>query len=98
MPSPLTRLIAEAEVLAGGEHQCAVLGHKWKSIGGRACPFHEHGCGNASQAVEECESCGEIDYGSRPGYPGYDWCESQSFNCGGCAEGKTVTHTNEAAK
>lgn len=78
------RLIAEAQVLAGGEHQCAVLGHLWKSIGGRACPFHEHGCGN-SQAVHECESCGDIDYGERHGEPGYDWCAKQQFDCGGSA-------------
>ena len=78
----LRRLIAEAEVLAGGEHPCAVLGHKWKMIGGRACPFKDEGCG-ASQAVERCEACGEWDYGVAPGHPGYDWCASQHFDCGG---------------
>lgn len=83
MTVELKRLIAEAGVLAGGEHPCATLGHKWKSIGGRACPFHEEGCGNASQSVEVCESCGEIDYGLQPGYPGYDWCAREGFNCGG---------------
>ena len=77
----LCRLIAEARVLAGGDHQCAVLGHVWKSIGGRPCPFHEHGCD--SQAVHECESCGAIDYGENPGEPGYDWCASKQFDCGG---------------
>lgn len=86
MPAELQRLIAEASVLAGGEHPCAALGHKWKSIGGRACPFHANGCGNASQAVEQCEACGEVDYGLRPGYPGYDWCKDEGFNCGGRAE------------
>ena len=81
----LNRLVAEAIVLGGGEHQCAVLGHRWKSIGGRQCPFHEDGCGNASQAVHECESCGDIDYGQAPGEPGYDWCAGEQFNCGGRA-------------
>jgi hypothetical protein len=81
----LARLIAEAEVLAGGEHQCAQLGHVWKSIGGRACPFYAEGCGNASQSVEVCTSCGEQDYGLTPGRPGYYWCASTQFDCGGCA-------------
>lgn len=79
------RLIAEAQVLAGGNHQCAVLGHRWKSIGGRACPFHKNGCGNASQAVYECESCDDVDYGDQPGYPSYDWCAGERFDCGGNA-------------
>lgn len=78
----LKQLVAEAAVLAGGEHPCKTLGHKWKSIGGRACPFTEDGCG-ASQAVHECEACGDVDYGERPGEPGYDFCEGQQFNCGG---------------
>lgn len=37
-----------------------------------------------SQAAEECESCGEVDYGDKPGYPGYDWCADNNFDCGGC--------------
>ena len=83
----LSRLIAEAEVLAGGEHQCAVLGHRWKSIGGRACPFVEDGgCGH-SQAVHECESCGVIDYGENAGEPGFDWCQKNEFDCGARAHG-----------
>jgi hypothetical protein len=77
--SGLARLIAEAKVLAGGEHQCVVLGHIWKSIGGRACPFGD-GCGQ-SQAVHECESCGTIDYGENPGEPGFDWCRNSEFDC-----------------
>lgn len=81
----MDRLIAEAMVLAGGQHQCEVLGHKMKSIGGRACPFHEEGCGNASQTVYECESCGETDYGE-PGSLSYRECQAKHFNCGGCAE------------
>lgn len=79
MTNSLNRLIAEAAVLAGGEHQCAVLGHRWKSVGGRACPFGD-GCGH-SQAVHECESCGDVDYGERPGEPGYDFCAGENFNC-----------------
>jgi len=79
----LNRLLAEAVVLAGGEHQCAVLGHNWKSIGGRACPFGE-GCGN-SQAVHECESCGDVDYGERAGEPGFDYCADTNFDCGNAA-------------
>lgn len=85
MTRPLERLIAEATVLAGGKNECAVLGHRWKSIGGRACPFHADGCGNSSQAVHECESCGAIDYGERAGEPGFDWCAGTGFNCGGDA-------------
>jgi hypothetical protein len=56
----LDRLIAEASVLAGGEHPCSVLGHKWKHIGGRNC-----GCrnGHCSFPVHECEACGDCDYG-----------------------------------
>lgn len=81
----LDHLLAEAAVLAGGEHQCAVLGHRLKSIGSRPCPFHIDGCGNASQAVHECASCGDVDYGENPGEPGYDWCANQQFNCGGYA-------------
>jgi len=80
----LTRLIAEASVLAGGEHPCETLGHKWKQIGGRACPFHDgDGCGMTSQPVYTCDFCGEIDYGNQPGYPGYEECRGNDFNCGG---------------
>lgn len=83
MTPELRRLVAEAAVLAGGEHPCAVLGHVWVMIGGRTCPFRDDGCGNASQPVERCSVCGEWDYGLRPGYPGYDFCAGQQFNCGG---------------
>lgn len=81
----LQRTIAEAAVLAGGEHPCALLGHKWKSIGGRACPFgprgDNDGCGH-SQAVHECEACGLVDYGQHAGEPGFDYCAEQDFDCG----------------
>lgn len=56
----LDRLIAEAIVLAGGEHQCAVLGHKWIHAGGANCGCPEGSC---SVPVHECESCGDCDYG-----------------------------------
>ncbi len=56
----LQRLIAEAQVLAGGKHQCAVLGHDWVFVGGSACPCANGGC---SLPVHECRSCGDCDYG-----------------------------------
>ncbi len=61
MSAGLARLVAEAIVLAGGEHQCAVLGHKWEFTGGVSC-----GCGSwegCSVPVHECASCGDCDYG-----------------------------------
>ena len=61
MAESLGRLIAEAAVLAGGEHPCAVLGHKWGFSGGANC-----GCpvgGSCSIPVHECEACGDCDYG-----------------------------------
>lgn len=56
----LNRLIAEASVLAGGDHPCHILGHKWVFRGGRNC-----GCpgGHCSVPVHECEGCGDLDYG-----------------------------------
>ena len=70
----LTRLIAEAEVLAGGKHQCAELGHDWVSEGGRRCPratdFAEPPC---SQTVYVCRACGCEDYGEVGG-PGHKEC------------------------
>jgi hypothetical protein len=58
----LHRLIAEAQVLAGGLHQCAALGHKWIFMGGAHCGCDD-GCGACSVGVYECESCGDCDYG-----------------------------------
>ena len=60
MSVSLTRLIAEASVLAGGAHPCGVLGHKWVFSGGANC-----GCddGSFSIPVYECASCGDFDYG-----------------------------------
>lgn len=56
----LARLIAEASVLAGGDHPCHILGHKWAFRGGAWC-----GCegGSCSVPVHECEACGDCDYG-----------------------------------
>jgi len=69
----LTRLVAEAEVLAGGKHQCAVLGHKWESRGGRSCPNSDQDGEWCSMPVYQCDSCGAWDYGE-PGGPGHTDC------------------------
>lgn len=60
MPSDLTRLVAEAVCLAGGDHPCSILGHKWVFAGGANC-----GCpdGSCSVPVCECAACGDCDYG-----------------------------------
>jgi len=61
MITELDRLIAEASVLAGGEHPCNILGHKWEHGGGMHCGcFPEADC---SLPVHKCVSCGEYDYG-----------------------------------
>lgn len=76
----LQRLLAEASVLAGGQHQCAVLGHKWEAHGGRICPRGDDmGGGPCSQTVYVCGSCGLEDYGN-PGGPAHDEC----FKYGPC--------------
>jgi hypothetical protein len=64
---PLDRLIAEAQVLAGAAHPCALLGHQWVSIGGANCGCEwvedgEHCRGQCSVPVYEC-FCGDCDYG-----------------------------------
>jgi hypothetical protein len=58
--SELDRLLAEAAVLGGGKHPCAVLGHVWIFAGGSNC-----GCldGSCSVPVHECSACGDCDYG-----------------------------------
>lgn len=70
----LERLIAEAQVLAGGAHPCHVLGHLWVSIGGRRCPRAtaewEPRC---SQTVYQCSACDDVDYGE-PGGPAHREC------------------------
>lgn len=58
--SELTRLVAEATVLAGGEHPCHVLGHKWVFTGGANCGCHDCHC---SVPVYRCQECGDYDYG-----------------------------------
>jgi hypothetical protein len=62
-------------------------GHKWKTEGGRSCPFIDQSslcpvndviCGdkvNCSQPVFVCENCSEIDYGTDPKGPGYQHCK-----------------------
>jgi hypothetical protein len=65
----LTRLIAEASVLAGAPHPCTVLGHRWRFKGGRNCGCEwrdEDGgtsTGSCSVPVYECDACGYCDYG-----------------------------------
>jgi hypothetical protein len=59
----ITRLIAEARVLAGGDHPCAILGHKWVHTGGRWCGCEGSESRGCSVPVRECASCGDCDYG-----------------------------------
>ncbi len=68
----LQQLIGQAMSLAG-DHPCAVLGHDWKSYGGRACPRNSDGGGRCSQTAYRCARCGEEDYGD-PGGPAYREC------------------------
>ena len=56
----LSRLIAEALVLAGGVHPCAVLGHKWVFHGGRNCGCED---GDCLFPVHRHDDCGDFDYG-----------------------------------
>lgn len=72
----LQRLIAEAGVLAGGNHPCNVLGHAWKHIGGANC-----GCevGQCSVPVNRCDGCGDFDYGDN---------DEASEKRQACAEGR----------
>lgn len=58
---PLAHLIAEATVLAGGDHPCSILGHKWVMRGGASCCCPDGG--GCSIPVHECVACGECDYG-----------------------------------
>ena len=83
----LQRLIAEAVVLAGGKHQCAELGHDWHATGGRQCPRNPDAW--CSQAVYECRSCDEIDYGD-PGGPGHRECYKEG-PCSHSCESTSVT-------
>lgn len=65
MTAGLDRLIAEATVLAAGEHQCAVLGHRWQFVGGRNAGCERGDYCSCSVPVHECE-CGDCDYGDNP--------------------------------
>lgn len=56
----IERLIAEAKVLAGGQHRCSILGHNWIHVGGTSCGCEVDGC---SIPVYECKFCGDSDYG-----------------------------------
>jgi hypothetical protein len=60
MTTGLERLAAEAVALAGGEHPCNIIGHKWIFAGGANC-----GCadGSCSVPVHQCDRCGDYDYG-----------------------------------
>ncbi len=61
MTTELEKLVAIAVAQAGGPHPCAILGHKWKHIGGANAGCHEL-C-NCSVPVHNCEICGDCDYG-----------------------------------
>ena len=63
MTAVLTRLIAEASVLAGGVHPCNVLGHVWVHVGGRWCGCDDTESNGCSVPVHECSACGDCDYG-----------------------------------
>lgn len=77
----LTRLVAEAQALAG-EDSCQLHGHRWKSFDGQACPHPDDvGDGVCSQAVYVCGRCGAYDYGE-PGGPGAHDCAT-TCNFGG---------------
>jgi len=73
----LMRLIAEAEVLAGGKHKCAVLGHNWRFSGGRncGCEFEDGSKGQCSIPVYQCDGCGDYDYGDN------DEAKEKSAHC-----------------
>ena len=55
----IDRLIAEATVLAGGDHPCLILGHQWEFSGGASCGCPDGAC---SVPVHTCR-CGDCDYG-----------------------------------
>jgi hypothetical protein len=54
-----------------GSEACADGRHQWVSVGGRSCPKELDTC--CSQAVYECRTCGDTDYGERGG-PGHRDC------------------------
>lgn len=71
----LQQLIGQARALAGDD-VCAVLGHEWKSAGGRVCPRWadtDDNPGLCSQTFYVCARCPAEDYGD-PGGPGHRDC------------------------
>ena len=76
MTFQLEALIRSASVELGSD-ACHAGNHDWQGQGGRGCPHPEDiGDGVCSQAVYECRSCGETDYGYKGG-PAYADC----MNC-----------------
>ena len=57
----LERLVAEARVLAGGDHPCDKLGHEWEFSGGMNAGCSDW-CG-CSVSVNICKHCDDCDYG-----------------------------------
>lgn len=73
MTSALNALIHAASTELGSD-ACRAGKHDWQTMGGRGCPHPEDvGYGCCSQAVYECRTCGEVDYGDEGG-PGYADC------------------------
>lgn len=51
-----------------GSAACRAGNHDWQTAGGRGCPHPEDiGEGVCTQAVYECRTCGETDYGYKGG-------------------------------
>lgn len=61
MATELEILVAQAVALAGGDHPCSLLGHRWASSGGANCGCSDHG--SCSVPVNRCIACGDYDYG-----------------------------------
>ena len=83
MTFALEALVRQASTELGSE-ACRAGLHQWFSIGGRGCPHPQdigsHSIGGCSQAVYECATCGDTDYGERGG-PGWADCRD------GCTHG-----------
>jgi len=69
----LNDLICQAKRELTFEHACED-GHTWEQVGGRSCPMGAEGC---SQAVYQCQVCGEQDYGDSVDSPGKKDCQIQ---------------------
>jgi hypothetical protein len=74
LPMTLADLIRRASTELGSD-ACAGGRHDWHSVGGRGCPHPEDigADANCSQAVYECRTCGQTDYGYSGG-PGHEDC------------------------